>query len=160
MWTEAWNWINAQWAEIASTGALGILTAKAFIFDKIGLSKKTEDFTSLKNVVTTSEQATSASLDVIYEKFEALSMKMDRVLEENQALRKINEEFKALTIQTLSIANVPLQGKTRYFEGLQSVVSGNSFSMDSFKELLDVQTLANQVKEEVSNSIIDKVKGV
>ena len=160
MWTEVWNWINAQWAEIASTGALGILTAKAFIFDKIGLSKKTEDFTNLKSVVLTSEKATSTSLDVIYEKFEALSMKMDRVLEENQALRKANEEFKALTVQTLSVANVPLQGKSTYFAGLQQIASGDSFSMNSFKELLNVQELANKAKEEVSNAIIDKVKEV
>ena len=160
MWTEAWNWINAQWAEIMATGLFGLYTIKSFIFDKIGLSKKTEDFTNLKDVVLTSEKATSTSLDVIYEKFEAMSLKLDRVLEENQALIKQNEEFKTLTIQALSIANVPLQGKSTYFAGLQQIASGDSFSMNSFKELLNVQELANKAKEEVSNAIIDKVKEV
>jgi len=32
-WTEIWGWINEQWVALTTTGLLGLVGIKTFIFD-------------------------------------------------------------------------------------------------------------------------------
>jgi len=159
-WTEIWGWVNQQWAGIASTGAFGLIAIKSFVIDKIGSVRKIENFDALKDVITTDNELTNTKTQLVYDKLELTMNKFDEIIKQNNVIIEQNEQMKNLTIQALSVANVPLQAKESFFGGLNGVVQANEKVMATFKQSIDLQKVALQAKETITNNILDKVKEV
>jgi len=99
-------------------------------------------------------------IELIYEKLELTTSKLNSVLEQNKSLIDQNEQMKNLVVQTLSTANVPLLSKEKFAMGLTQVFQPNANILDAFKSTIDLQKLAQDAKTKASNLVIDKLNEV
>ncbi len=159
-WTEIWGWINEQWVALTTTGLLGLVGIKTFIFDKLNFAKKKEDYSKFETKVVALNQTTDVKVELIYEKLELTTSKLNSVLEQNKSLIDQNEQMKNLVVQTLGTANVPLASKEKFAMGLTEIFQPNTNVFESFKSTLDIQRLAQEAKTKASDAVIKKLSEV
>lgn len=157
-WETVINWVNQNVAELFSGGALAIIAVKTFISDKLNFLKNKEEYKALAETVVTNETQTTTQVEVIYEQNNLLKTKVETLENQLKIQNENIEKLINLQVQTLSVANVPLQAKETYFNALMETVKPSATVMESLKSGIDLQRLAQEAQAKVSNSIIDKLK--
>jgi lipopolysaccharide biosynthesis regulator YciM len=158
MWNEIIAWANEQWTAIASTGALGLIGIKTFILDKINLKRNANDYGILQKQVVATEQTTSAQIEVIYEKFELVSKKLDEQIAKMESVIEMNKQVIDATVSALSVANVPLQAKEKFHASLTQIDGSSKKIIESLKETINVQKYAQEIQAKATQLINDKIK--
>lgn len=157
MWNEIIAWANEQWTAIASTGALGLIGVKTFILDKINLNKNSTDYNLLQKQVVSTEKTTSAQIEVIYEKFQLVSKKLDEQIEKMEGVIEMNKQVIDATVSALSVANVPLQAKEKFHASLTQIDNSSKKVFESLKETINVQKYAQEIQAKATQIISDKI---
>lgn len=158
MWETIIGWVNEQWVAITSTGALGLIGLKTFVLDKLSLAKKTEEYSALSGTVIAKDQATSAKIEVIYEQNKALLNENKELKASILNLTSVVEKFTSLTVQALSVANVPVQAKEGYYNALLETVAVPKTVLDNLKNTVDLQKLVQDAKTTVNSKITEVLK--
>lgn len=155
MWETIIGWVNEQWVAITSTGAVSLIALKTFVIDKLSLAKKTEDYTSLSTTVLAKDEATSAKIEVIYEQNKVLLNENKELKASILELKTTVDKFTNLTVQALSVANVPLQGKETYYQGLMNAVKVDPVVIQNLQQSIDIQKIAQDARSVSVKAITD-----
>lgn len=156
-WNTIIAWASEQWAGIASTGALGLIAVKAFVFDKLNLNKSAESYTTLQSAVLSTEKQNTAQLEIIYDEFQKISKKLEEQIKTTQQVVTANAQLIDLNIQTLTVANVPVQAKETFYNVLQQIGITNNQVLESLKTSIDLQKIAQTLQEKTTQIVTEKI---
>lgn len=159
-WNSIIQWFNEQWVAISSTSVLGILSIKTFILDKLNLNKNVSGYSALQTTVIAKENEHTAQLEIIYDEFKKLNARLDVQNEKIDKVLVQNAQFTSLITQTLSMANVPLQAKESFLQNLKSIDVVNLQTLESLKQTLDVQKIAQDLQAKATQVITEKINNL
>lgn len=151
MWESIIEFLNNSWLEVTTTGLAGLAGFKWLVLDKIKNNKVGLDFVSLKNTLSTKVDKVFDSIAIVFDRVEKLSGIVENMTQENAVKDEQIGALSDLVVQTLSIANLPLDQKAQFYDNLNKI----SIISDNAKKVLSgVVANQKQVAQVVEN--IDK----
>lgn len=133
MWADIIQWASDQWVELVATGGVTVASIKWFVIDRITLAKKNLEVGNFKGVIQQVDADVKSISKVLYDKFEGFQGQLKQYEEKVDAVTKENAVLANLLVQTLSVANIPVEAKQKFYEGLMQATKIN----DAVKETLN-----------------------
>jgi NAD kinase len=163
MWESIIEWLNQNWTPFIATlgvGGGGLLVtlgnlSKAKL--NLNVSSVMGKLTSLEGVVV---QRIEKISKIVYDKLEAFEERMKIQEKENNTLKQENVMLANLVVEALSIANVPLQGKEKFYAGLNDISIINQKIAETLKATIDMSKIAKEQDLAKTKENIDKLSGV
>jgi hypothetical protein len=155
--------IQSNWTSIVATfGVAGggiwaviskIRQSKLFLnFD--GLNKS---FSNIESKVVSKVEALSK---ILYDKLEVFEERMKIAESQNLELKKENVLLANAVVELVSVANVPVQAKEKFYGGLNSLSIINEKVGEALNTTIEVQKISKTVELQKSQETIDKLSGV
>lgn len=151
MWESIIEFLNNSWLEVTTTGLTGLAGFKWLVLDKIKNNKVSLDFVSLKNTLSTKVDKVFDSIAIVFDRVEKLSGIVENMTQENAVKDEQIGALSDLVVQTLSIANLPLDQKAQFYDNLNKI----SIISDNAKKVLS-GVVANQKQVAQVEENIDK----
>lgn len=145
MWADIIQWASDQWVELVATGGVTVASIKWFIVDRITLTKKNLEVGNFKGIVQQVDADVKAVSKVLYDKFEGFQDQLQQYEQKVDAVTQENSVLANLLVQTLSVANIPVDAKQKFYEGLMQATKIN----DAVKETLNT-VIAKQQEAQVN----------
>lgn len=160
MWDSIIQFAQDAWIEIVATGGVTAATIKWFIVDKINLAKKELDVINFKAKIQDVSQDVKVVTKVLYDKFEDFQKtvegyqgKLDNVTKENVMLAN-------LVVETLSVANIPVDAKEKFYAGLINISKINDDVKNTLQIVLDKKKKEQEQNQTVTQDLTNKLDEV
>lgn len=151
MWDSIIGFVETSWIELVTTSGVTFAGIKWFVIDKINLSKKDLDVINFKAKIQDVGQDVKVVTKVLYEKFEDFQKTFEGYQSKIDNVSKENVMLANLVVETLSVANIPVDAKEKFYKGLMEVAKIN----DDVKKTLEIviakkkeQVAAQQTEQE------------
>lgn len=155
MWGSIIEFMNDQWVELVATGGVTIASIKWFVIDRITLTKKNLEVGNFKGVIQQVDTDVKAISKVLYDKFEGFQDQLQQYEHKVDAVTQENTVLANLLVQTLSVANIPVDAKQKFYEGLMQATKIN----DTVKETLNAVIAKQQeVQAQLEQTQVDNTQ--
>lgn len=144
MWDSIIGFVETSWIELVTTSGVTLAGIKWFVIDKINLAKKDIDVINFKAKVQDVGQDVKVVTKVLYEKFEDFQKTFESYQSKIDNVSKENVMLANLVVETLSVANIPVDAKEKFYKGLMEVAKIN----DDVKKTLEI--VITKKKEQVA----------
>lgn len=134
MWDSIISFVESSWIELVTTSGVTFAGIKWFIIDKINLAKKEIDVVNFKAKIQDVGQDVKVVTKVLYEKFEDFQKTFEGYQNKIDNVSKENVMLANLLVETLSVANIPVDAKEKFYKGLIDVAKIN----DDVKKTLEI----------------------
>lgn len=155
MWNSIIEFLSNSWLEVTSTGLVGLASFKWLILDKIKNTKFNLDFNSMKDTLSTKVDKVFTSIDIVFDRVEKLSGLVENLTKENAVKDEQIGALSDLVVQTLTVANVPLEGKKQFYDNLTHV----AIVSDNTKKILQGVVAREQQVVEFEENIDEELDG-
>lgn len=157
MWESIISTLEQYWLELTSTGFVTVFGLKTFIFDKINANKVNMDFKSMGSNFKDDFTKLFNAMDLVFEKVEKLNGVVDNLTKENALKDEQVNALSDLVVQTLSVANLPLEQKAIFYENLNKVAIVSDNTKTILKSIVAREEKAiavdNQINEELDGKL-------
>ena len=147
MWYDIINWASEQWVELVATGGVTVASIKWFVVDRITLSKKNLELGNFKGIIQQVDTDVKAVSKVLYDKFEGFQSQLKEYEGKVDAVTQENAVLANLLVQTLTVANIPVEAKQKFYEGLMQTVKINDAIKDTLHTVIEKQ---QQIQETIA----------
>jgi hypothetical protein len=147
MWYDIINWASEQWVELVATGGVTVASIKWFVVDRITLSKKNLELGNFKGIIQQVDTDVKAVSKVLYDKFEGFQSQLKEYESKVDAVTQENAVLANLLVQTLTVANIPVEAKQKFYEGLMQTVKINDAIKDTLHTVIEKQ---QQIQETIA----------
>jgi hypothetical protein len=144
MWVEIIQWASDQWVELVATGGVTVASIKWFVVDRITLAKKNLELGNFKGIIQQVDTDVKSVSKILYDKFEGFQSQLKEYEGKVDAVTQENAVLANLLVQTLTVANIPVEAKQKFYEGLMQTVKINDAIKDSLHTVIEKQ---KQVQE-------------
>jgi hypothetical protein len=144
MWGELIQWVSDGWVELVATGGVTVASIKWFVVDRITLSKKNLELGNFKGIIQQVDTDVKAVSKILYDKFEGFQTQLKEYEGKVDAVTQENAVLANLLVQTLTVANIPVEAKQKFYEGLMQTVKVNDAIKDTLHTVIEKQ---KQVQE-------------
>ena len=144
MWADIIQWASDQWVELVATGGVTVASIKWFVVDRIALTKKNLEVGNFKGVIQQVDADVKSISKVLYDKFEGFQGQLKEYEQKVDAVTQENSLLANLLVQTLSVANIPVEAKQKFYEGLMQATKIN----DAVRETLNTVIVKQQEAQE------------
>jgi len=144
MWYDIINWASEQWVELVATGGVTVASIKWFVVDRITLSKKNLELGNFKGIIQQVDTDVKSVSKILYDKFEGFQSQLKEYEGKVDAVTQENAVLANLLVQTLTVANIPVEAKQKFYEGLMQTVKVNDAIKDTLHTVIEKQ---KQVQE-------------
>ncbi len=159
-WETIIQTLTNNWAELGITGVGLMAGFKWFITDKITQGKNSLDYNLLRSQVGTFDKSFGTKLEVVFNKVETLSNLVQSLTKENAIKDEQVNVLSNLVVEALSVANVPLANKDKFYAGLNQVSIINANVSEALKGIIDTQKETKQTQDNTNQVLMDSLKGV
>ncbi len=155
--------IQSNWTAIVATfgEAGGGIWA---VISNISKSKLGMNLTGLNtafyNIETKVVSKVEALSKILYDKLEVFEERMKIAESQNLELKKENVLLANAVVELVSVANVPVQAKEKFYGGLNSLSIINEKVGEALNTTIEVQKISKTVELQKSQETIDKLSGV
>lgn len=157
MWTDIITWVSDQWVELVATGGVTVASIKWFIVDRITLAKEQLRVADFSGKVREVGEDVRAVSKVLYEKFEDFQSKLETYEGKVSSLAEENTVLSNLLVQTLTVANIPLEAKQNFYESLMTLDKVNDVAKETLRiaiqKQVDAQQSVTQKTEDTSKKL-------
>lgn len=155
--------IQSNWTAIVAT--LGVSGGGLWaILSNISKSKLGSNLTSLNTAFYNIESKVVGKVEafskILYEKLEAFEQRMNIAESQNLELKKENVLLANAVVELVSVANVPVQAKEKFYGGLNSLSIINEKVGEALNATIEMQKIAKTVEVNKSQETIEKLSGV
>lgn len=140
MWEQIINLVTEQWVELVATGGVTIASIKWFVVDRIALTKKNLEVGNFKGVIQQVDADVKSISKVLYDKFEGFQEQLQQYEQKVDAATQDNALLANLLVQALSVANIPVDAKQKFYEGLMQATKIN----DAIRQTLNTIIVKQQ----------------
>lgn len=144
MWVEIIQWASDQWVELVATGGVTVASVKWFVVDRITLAKKNLELGNFKGIIQQVDTDVKSVSKILYDKFEGFQSQLKEYEGKVDAVTQENAVLANLLVQTLTVANIPVEAKQKFYEGLMQTVKINDTIKDTLHTVIEKQ---KQVQE-------------
>jgi hypothetical protein len=144
MWVEIIQWASDQWVELVATGGVTVASIKWFVVDRITLAKKNLELGNFKGIIQQVDTDVKSVSKILYDKFEGFQSQLKEYEGKVDAVTQENAVLANLLVQTLTVANIPVEAKQKFYEGLMQTVKINDAIKDTLHTVIEKQ---KQVQE-------------
>lgn len=134
MWDSVIQFAQESWVELVTTGGVSIAAIKWFVVDKINLAKKELDVINFKAKIQDVGQDVKVVTKVLYDKFEEFQKEFEKQSVKIDSVTKENVMLANLAVQAISVANIPVDAKEKFFNSMVETVKIN----DEIKKTLEI----------------------
>jgi len=134
MWDSIIQFAQESWIELVTTSGVSIAAIKWFIVDKINLAKKELDVINFKAKIQDVGQDVKVVTKVLYDKFEEFQNEFEKQSVKIDSVTKENVMLASLAVQAISVANIPVDAKEKFFNSMVETVKIN----DEIKKTLEI----------------------
>lgn len=134
MWDSVIQFTQESWVELVTTGGVSIAAIKWFVVDKINLAKKELDVINFKAKIQDVGQDVKVVTKVLYDKFEEFQKEFEKQSVKIDSVTKENVMLANLAVQAISVANIPVDAKEKFFNSMVETVKIN----DEIKKTLEI----------------------
>ena len=155
MWADIIQWASDQWVELVATGGVTVASIKWFVVDRITLTKKNLEVGNFKGVIQQVDADVKSISKVLYDKFEGFQGQLKEYEQKVDAVTQENALLANLLVQTLSVANIPVEAKQKFYEGLMQATKIN----DAVRETLNtVITKQQEAQTQLQQTQVDNTQ--
>lgn len=151
MWDSIISFVESSWIELVTTSGVTFAGIKWFIVDKINLAKKEIDVVNFKAKIQDVGQDVKVVTKVLYEKFEDFQKTFEGYQNKIDNVSKENVMLANLLVETLSVANIPVDAKEKFYKGLIDVAKIN----EDVKKTLEI--VIEKKQEDIQKIKLDTV---
>lgn len=155
MWESIIEFLNNSWLEVTATSGIGLMGFKWLVLDKIKNNKLNLDFVSLRDNLSTKVDKVFTSIDIVFERVEKLTGIVENLTKENAIKDEQIVALSDLVVQSLSIANVPLDQKSKFYDNLNRI----SIVSDNTKKVLQGVVAGEKQIVEINENIENELDG-
>ena len=149
-WNEIWNWINTNYAQLGVTGLLVLETGKS-VFKTLGFNK----------MLSMTVSPITKSNNVVFDKVSGLEKLVNKLIPLVNMLIDTNtskdakiETLSNLVVDLASVANVPLEAKKDFYNGIiQAKVVSESATL-VLKKMIEAKERQDLQVQVVNDSAI------
>lgn len=155
--------IQSNWTAIVAT--FGVAGGGIWaVISNISKSKLGMNLTGLNtafyNIETKVVSKVEALSKILYDKLEVFEERMKIAESQNLELKKENVLLANAVVELVSVANVPVQAKEKFYGGLNSLSIINEKVGEALNTTIEVQKISKTVELQRSQETIDKLSGV
>ena len=155
--------IQSNWTAIVAT--FGVAGGGIWaVISNISKSKLGMNLTGLNtafyNIETKVVSKVEALSKILYDKLEVFEERMKIAESQNLELKKENVLLANAVVELVSVANVPVQAKEKFYGGLNSLSIINEKVGEALNATIEVQKIAKTVELNKSQETIDKLSVV
>ena len=149
-WNEIWNWINTNYAQLGVTGLLVLETGKS-VFKTLGFNKM---LSMTVSPITKSNNVVFDKVNNLVSNVNTLTLKVQELTTVGIAKDKQIETLSNLVVDLASVANVPLEAKKDFYNGIiQAKVVSESATL-VLKKMIEAKERQDLQVQVVNDSAI------
>jgi len=160
MWADIIQWASDQWVELVATGGVTVASVKWFIVDRITLAKKNLELGNFKGIVQQVDTDVKAVSKILYDKFEGFQSQLKEYEGKVEAVTQENAVLANLLVQTLTVANIPVEAKQKFYEGLMQTVKINDAIKETLHTVIEKQQQIQETLAVENTQTVEKLSEV
>lgn len=160
MWDSIIQFAQDSWVELMATGGVTIATIKWFIIDKINLAKKELDVINFKAKIQDVGQDVKVVTKVLYDKFEEFQNEFEKQNAKIDSVTKENVLLANLAVQAISVANIPVDAKEKFFNSMVEAVKINDEIKKTLEIIIEKQKEVQLKSQETIDNTSEKLSEV
>ena len=160
MWDSIIQFAQDSWVELMATGGVSIAAIKWFIIDKINLAKKELDVINFKAKIQDVGQDVKVVTKVLYDKFEEFQNEFEKQSAKIDSVTKENVMLANLAVQAISVANIPVDAKEKFFNSMVETVKINDEIKKTLEIIIEKQREVQLKSQETIDNTSEKLSEV
>jgi hypothetical protein len=160
MWDSVIQFAQESWIELVTTGGVSIAAIKWFVVDKINLAKKELDVINFKAKIQDVGQDVKVVTKVLYDKFEEFQNEFEKQSVKIDSVTKENVMLASLAVQAISVANIPVDAKEKFFNSMVETVKINDEIKKTLEIIIEKQKEVQLKSQETIDNTSEKLSEV
>lgn len=160
MWDSVIQFAQESWIELVTTGGVSIAAIKWFVVDKINLAKKEIDVINFKAKIQDVGQDVKVVTKVLYDKFEEFQNEFEKQSVKIDSVTKENVMLASLAVQAISVANIPVDAKEKFFNSMVETVKINDEIKKTLEIIIEKQKEVQLKSQETIDNTSEKLSEV